>query len=144
MRSRTFALITRAGFFTSSVNPTNPSLRANGEIPGRPWKARVTNHRLVGVSTMLFRPTGQIDSDKVAPECNKAARRGTDCWPGVRAYRDRYVEVSRQNAVSMGIRRVTPWPRTRFASQFAVDTARRTAGAGLDYPAWVLILICVL
>ena len=66
----------------------------------------------------------KLDNDKAARGCNGAARRETDCWRGARACRDRCAEVSRRNAASTDIRPVTPWPRTRFASRSAVDTAR--------------------
>src|SRR6266571_869593 len=147
MRFKKFPLITRTGFLMSSANDgichcrsfnrANPSLRANGETRGRLWREPAAIHLLVRVSTMLCRPTEQTGNDRVAHEYNEAAHWETDYWQEARAYRDRCAEASRRNAVSTGIRRVTPWPRTRFASRFAVDTARRTAGGGLGPPAWL-------
>src|SRR5439155_22328346 len=120
-----------------SFNPPSPSLRVSGETPDHLSKVQATIRRLVRVSTMLSRQVARTDNDKVALECNEAARRGRDCSPGARVYRDRCAEVSRQNAASRDIPRATPWQQTRFANLRGVDTARRTEAAGLDRPAWL-------
>src|SRR6266498_5619398 len=119
------------------VNLTSPSLRADDEIQDCPRRVQVTIHQLARVSTTLFRPKARTDNDKVAPSCNEAARPERDCSRAATACLHRYGEVSKQNAMSTGIRRVKPSQRTRFASQSAVDRVRRTAAADLDHPAWL-------
>src|SRR5207237_2437383 len=98
---------------------------------------RAAIRRLGRVSTMLSRQVARTDNGKVAREYNEVARPERDCSPGARACRDRCAEVSRQNAASRDIPRVTPSLRTRFASRYAVDTARRTAAADSGRPAWL-------
>src|SRR5215470_7068470 len=88
---------------------------------------------------MPCRPAARTNTDKGARGYNAAVRRETDYWREARAYRDRYAEVSRQNATSTGNPRATPWRQTRFANRFEADRARRMADAGLDHPAWLSI-----
>src|SRR5439155_4883914 len=111
----------------SIFNRANPSHPGNAETGDRLCRGPATTRRFVRGSTTLCRQSAQTDNDKVALECNEAVRRERDCSRGARACLDRYAEVSRQNVASTDIRRVKPSQRTRFASRFAVDTARRTA-----------------
>src|SRR6476646_571429 len=115
----------------------NPSTQAICETPDCQRRAPVAIRRPVRVSTTLSRQGAQIGNDKVALECNGAARRETDCSRLAIACHDHCAEVSRQNAASTDTRKVTTSRRTRFANQCAADMARRTADGDSDHPAWL-------
>ena len=119
----------------------NPSTQATCETAGCHWRERVAILRPLRASTTLCRRLVQIDNDKVAPECNEAARRERDCSRLARACRDRCGEVSRQNEASTDTPPVKPWLRTRSANRSWVDKAQRRAGVDLGRPVWPRIRI---
>src|SRR5215472_2745544 len=128
---------TRSLGYPHVTHQSNPSNQAICETADCRRRARATIRRSVRVSTTIYRQSARIDSDKVAPVCNEAAHRERDCLQSTIRCHDHCAEVSRQNAVSTGTRKVTTSPRTRFANLFAVDTAQQMAAADSDHRAWL-------
>src|SRR6266516_7451545 len=119
------------------LSPANPWHRVTGETGDRLHRAQATIHRFVRASTRPCHQSAQSDSGKAVRGRNEVVRWERDYSPGARGCRDRYAEVSIQNAASTDNRRVKPSQRTRFASRSAVGTARRTAVADSDRPVWL-------
>ena len=123
--------------FRHASHPANPFSQVSGGTVDCLWRSRVAIPRSAHASTRRSHQLAQIDNDKVAPECNAAVCQERDCLQAAIACRGHHAEGSKQSEASTGNRLVRPSPRTRFASRFAVDTARRMADGDLDRPAWL-------
>jgi hypothetical protein len=69
----------RTGRMLHITHQANPSTQATSETVDCQRRARAAILRPVRVSTTICRQWAQIGNDKVAPECNAAVRRETDC-----------------------------------------------------------------
>ena len=115
----------------------SPFSQASGGIVDCLSKLQVAILRPLHASTMLSPQSARSDNDKVAPECNGAVCQEKDCLQAATTCQGHCAEVSKQSEASTGNRLVRPSLRTRFASRFAVDTARRMADVDLDCLAWL-------